>query len=140
MKPKRKRKLSKVEKILLESARKHLKEDIMPKREGMTDREILKSYIRSVHRSESDFHRGAIYEETHHEDLDRFVESALAQLRAHYREKIKGVGIERVVKEYVRNTPIAGDFDTTRALFFNDKAIEKLANAILKEIDKEMMR
>ena len=94
-----------------------------PKTEGMTDREILKSYIRSVHRSESDFHRGAIYEETHHEDLDRFVESALAQLRAYYREKIKGVGIEKIIKNY-----------------FNDNSAtwSEVANAILKEIDKEI--
>ena len=102
-----------------------------PKTEGMTDRERT-GFEHDILLEAHNCQGKSPYE------CDTKISELAYKLRAYYREKIKGVGIERVVKEYVRNTPIAGDFDTTRALFFNDKAIEKLANAILKEIDKEM--
>lgn len=46
--------------------------------------------------------------------------------------------LEKIVKEYIGNVPIKGDFDATHCLYINEGAIIKLASAIHSAMLKKL--
>ena len=43
-----------------------------------------------------------------------------------------------IVTEIIRSTPIAGDWDRTKAIFINEAFVEKLAQALVKQRDETL--